>query len=545
MNLRRFKKTFKELLKTWQFLLSFIILLGLVLTVVVGNVVYAKCCPYNPSYYYAAAPFARPSWATLFCGNLPPNIKVPSSYNLIAAKCPGVLSYWHLRNETLNGDKIEIIWNSTFGPYNETAFNKNLATFGNTGPGSIEIKIIGDNPVNITLYHCFDYTYKLPSIHNIYLMQYSVYSNTSQLYIINGKIIGPNGTSICVLYHGSGFPPFIKNPEFDSYIFNPVNKYEIIEGQWNFFQAGSNVPTFTPYYYTLPPNRQALASFYMIHYLFSKDGTYNVTFTIMYYPSSLDGNSTTIYLSDVYFEFLGSVYGIFGTDANGANVFAEFVKGGLFDLELAGLAGLAIVAIGAVVGILAGYYGGIRDMALVSTTDFVLLLPGLIIILLIVEVLTLYDPRVLDTYRPVILAGIITILSWPITARVIRGETYVVRSKAFIEAARALGESNLQVLRRHIFPNLLPIIFAQLTLDVTAVVYTESTLDFLGIGIPISEYPTWGNMLGYAQYYIASAPSFAWWWILPPALALVLLGISLFYLGEAILEKYRVKTGVS
>ncbi|WP_236750545.1 ABC transporter permease [Acidianus sp. HS-5] len=524
-------------------MLAFIILVGLTITVVAGSLAYAKCCPYNSHYYYAAAPFARPSWATLFCGNLPPDIKVPSDYNLIAAKCPGVISYWNLRNETINGDKIEIIWNSTFGPYNETSFSKNLISFGNTGHGSIEIKIIGNKPVNVTLYHNFDYTYKLPCHYNFYVMQYSVYSNTSQPYFILGKITGSNGKSICVLLQGTGFPPFA-NHNIICYVIHASTYFQIKGGQWNYFQAGSNVPAFTPYSYTLPKNETAFASYYMIKDLFTKDGTYNVTYTVMYYPTG-GKDCVTIYLSDVYFEFLGSVYGVLGTCANGGNIFALFVKGGVFDLELAALAGLAIVAIGAVVGILAGYYGGIRDMTLVSITDFVLLLPGLIVILLIVAALDLYDPKFLSADRAFILAGIITVLSWPITARVIRGEAYVNRSKPFIEASRALGETNFQILRKHMFPNLLPIIFAQLTLDVTAVIFTESTLDFLGIGIPTYEFPTWGNMLGLANNYAAAAPAHAWWWVIPPSIALILLGVSLFYLGEAILERFRVKTGVS
>lgn len=94
-------------------LVIFIFLLG---SIAYGYFTESKANPYTPAGQYAAAPYAIPSWASIFYGNLAPDIKIPNEYTLLAAKTPSVTEYWHLPNFTLNGDSVTVIYNSSYGP---------------------------------------------------------------------------------------------------------------------------------------------------------------------------------------------------------------------------------------------------------------------------------------------------------------------------------------------------------------------------------------------------------------------------------------------
>ena len=512
----------------WVSLFFLVLLVG---SVVVGYFIAPRANPYTPAGQEAAAPYAVPSWATIFYGNLPPDIKVPSQYDLIAAKTPQVISFWHLENFTINGDKVTVIWNDSTGPKGES-FEKTLATFGNTGKGSIEIIITGGKPINITLYHTFTYNYLLPGSLNSFLMQASVYYIPhSADFLFNGYLINPKNESFWMFFTGSTLP-------YNMVTLSAVFTY-LVPHSWDYVYSSSGDAVSTPWFYTshIPPSDIAIASYLLLHYAINTTGVYTVEFQISYMPTS-SKSSLVIYLSDLYFEFLGSRYGILGTDDNGASVFAEYAQGGVFDLLLALIVGAVIVGVGAVVGILAGYYGGFLDQSLTSLSDFILLMPALALLIILI---TIFQQVFLGANKVLLIAVVLVIISWPPTARIIRGQTLAIRNMPFIEAARALGMTNFQILRKHVIRHVIPIIIAQLIFDIPAVIGVESALDFLGIGI--ITFPTWGNMLGFAAHAALSAPSFAWWWILPPGIALFLLGISLFYLGEAITRYYGTLTG--
>jgi len=513
----------------WVSLFFLILLIG---SVVVGYFVAPKANPYTPAGQEAAAPYAIPYWASIFYGNLPPDIKVPSNYNLIAAKSPSVLDYWHVSNLTINGDHVLVLWNSTFGPQGESSFERTLSTFGNTGNGSIELIITGPNPLNLTLYHSFNYNYLLPNSLNSFLIQASLfYQSSNANFLFNGYLINPKNQSFWMFITGNTIPANLA-------ALSAVIKY-IGPKSWNYILSSSGDAELTPWYYTanLPPSVSAIASDILLHYAFNTTGDYTVKFQIQYLPSNAN-SKLTLYLSDLYFEFLGSRYGVLGTDNSGASVFAEYAQGGIFDLILALIVGAVIVGVGAVFGLLAGYYGGKMDQILTSISDFILLIPGLALLIILI---TIFQQVFLGANKVILIAIVLIILSWPPTARIIRGQTMAIRNMPFVEAARALGMSNFQILRKHVIRHVIPIIIAQLIFDIPAVIGVESALDFLGIGI--ITFPTWGNMLGFSAHAALSAPSFAWWWILPPGIALFLLGISLFYLGEAITRYYGTMVG--
>ncbi|QGR20412.1 ABC transporter permease [Stygiolobus azoricus] len=520
------------LLRLKTMIIALVILAVLLGSVIGGYLIIPEANPYTPAGQDAAAPYAVPYWASIFYGNLPPNIDIPPTYDLIAAKSPNVINYWHLTNFTYNGDKVTVIWNDSFGPTGESNFEKTLSTYGNTGNGSIEIIITGPNPLNLTLYHTFDYTYLPPGGFNTFQMQASIYYTSSNaFFVFNGYLINPKNESFWMFASGNTIPT--------NYItISPVFKY-IGAGTWNYIISSSGSASTTPWFYTsnISVAQAALAYNILLHEAFNTTGTYIVEYQINYIPNGGD-SKLTIYLSDLFFKFLGSRYGLLGTDNNGASVYAEYVQGGLFDLGLALVVGLAIVGVGAVVGLLAGYYGGKLDQILISISDFILLIPGLALLIILI---TIFQQIFLGANKVLLIIIVLVILSWPPTARIIRGQTLAVRSMPFIEAARALGMSNMQILRKHVIRHVMPIIIAQLIFDIPAVIGIESALDFLGIGI--ITFPTWGNMLGFSANAALSAPSFAWWWILPPGIALFLLGISLFYVGEAITRYYGSLTG--
>jgi peptide/nickel transport system permease protein len=141
---------------------------------------------------------------------------------------------------------------------------------------------------------------------------------------------------------------------------------------------------------------------------------------------------------------------------------------------------------------------------------------------------------IVNVNKAVLILLIISLLSWPGTAKIIRGQTLTLRNRTFVEAARALGESRMRILFKHIVPNLMGILFAQLAYDVPGVILAESGLDFLGLGI--TEFPTWGNMLGYATNNVSFVNGFAWWWVLPPGLGIVFISVAFYYFGTAMLD---------
>ncbi len=182
---------------------------------------------------------------------------------------------------------------------------------------------------------------------------------------------------------------------------------------------------------------------------------------------------------------------LLGTDTNGRDVLVRLAYGGRVSLLVAVLAALATLAIGGVIGSLAGYFGGLIDSTLMRTVDVFLSIPS-IPILLLVSVL----------FRPgtVGLAIIIALLVWPGVARLIRGEVLARRSTDYVESARVLGASNGRIIFRHIVPNVVPIMVVWISLAIPSLILTEAALSYLGFGVRIPT-PSWGNMLEGAQDY--------------------------------------------
>ena len=213
-----------------------------------------------------------------------------------------------------------------------------------------------------------------------------------------------------------------------------------------------------------------------------------------------------------------------GTDNLGRSVWAQFVWGARISLLVGLAATLIAIVIGSVVGILAGFYRGLGSSILMRLTEWFLVIPFLPLAIVLAAIL---GPSV----RNIIL--VIGITSWPSTARVVRAQVLTLKERLYVERSRALGASNRHLIGRHIFPNVSPIILANLTLTVPIAILSETTLAFLGLGDPTRA--SWGKMLDEA-FRAGALSRNAWWYFLPPGLGIMAVVMAFTLIGTALEE---------
>lgn len=185
---------------------------------------------------------------------------------------------------------------------------------------------------------------------------------------------------------------------------------------------------------------------------------------------------------------------ILGSDANGRDILTRLAYGGRISLMIALLSTLATLVLGAAVGQVAGYFGGKIDVVLMRFVDILMSIPPLPLLILIA---TLFQPG------PTGLALILAAVSWTSIARIVRGEVLTLRSRDYVDAARVVGASPWRIMFQHIQPNILPIIIVYTSLAIPALIITEATLSFIGVGVQVPT-PSWGNMLLEAMQYYRS-----------------------------------------
>ena len=210
-----------------------------------------------------------------------------------------------------------------------------------------------------------------------------------------------------------------------------------------------------------------------------------------------------------------------GTDELGRDVLALLVAGSQVSLLVGLAASVIAVGVGAAVGILAGYYGGWVDEALMRLTDIFLVLPWLALMLILAAIL---GPSLTNSIIVIGLTG------WTGTARVVRAQTMSLKTRGYVERAVALGAGDLHVIRVHVLPQVFSLVVANAVLTVAVSILSETSLSFLGMGDPLRV--SWGTML-YHAFDAGAAALGAHWYLLPPGLCVVLVVLAFTLLGQA------------
>ena len=215
-----------------------------------------------------------------------------------------------------------------------------------------------------------------------------------------------------------------------------------------------------------------------------------------------------------------SLHHLFGTDQVGRDVFSRVLYGARVSPLVALLVLVIACVVGIPLGVVAGYFGGVADEAIMRITDIFLAFPSLLLSLAFAAVL----PPSLTS-----LTIAIAITWWPWYTRLIRGQAASVAGRPYVESCRALGIPAWRILLRHVLPNSITPLIVQVSLDFGGVILTVSALSFLGLGAQ-DPTPDWGLMVAEGQNYFTTA----WWVVTFPGLAILVTAFAFTLLGDGL-----------
>ena len=242
--------------------------------------------------------------------------------------------------------------------------------------------------------------------------------------------------------------------------------------------------------------------------------------------SPTEGDITRKLIPPVWMERGGGEHPL-GTDRFGRDVLSRIIYGSRISVAVSLIAIGVAGTLGTALGLISGYRRGLTDTVLMRLTDIGLSLPTILSAVVMVAV---SEP----SFRNVIL--VIALLLWPRFARQIRGETLAIKEQDFVALAVVAGRSSAWIIRRHIFPNVVPTLLVISTLQVGYVILLEGTLSFLGVGVPPPN-PAWGLMIADGRGFLATA----WWISLFPGLAMLLTVLAVNLMGDWLRDRLDPK----
>ena len=228
----------------------------------------------------------------------------------------------------------------------------------------------------------------------------------------------------------------------------------------------------------------------------------------------------TVVLKPPFWLEDGSLHHPLGTDHLGRDVYSRLVYGAQISLTISVLAALLGAAVGVAAGLVAGYRGGRVDTVIMRIVDLNLAFPLILLALAVVALLG-------ASLRNLVI--VMSITTWMIYARVVRGLSLTLREQEFVQAVRALGAHDGRIIARHVLPNVLAPVMVIWTLEVARVILMESALSFLGLGVPPPT-PTWGRMLAEGRDYLTVAG----WISIFPGIAIMVTVLGINFLGDGL-----------
>lgn len=223
-----------------------------------------------------------------------------------------------------------------------------------------------------------------------------------------------------------------------------------------------------------------------------------------------------------------SVEHLFGTDDAGRDIFTRVIYGAQISLKIALLAQAGSFAIGIVLGLLTGYYGGLFDTVVMRVVDILMSFPLLIIAIALIGALGQSETNI-------ILA--LAIVSWPLITRLTRSQVLSIKQMDYISSARSLGAGDIGIMVRHILPNVLTPLIVYVTLGIGSTILSEAALSFLGLGSAQQSTPSWGKMLTESRGFIRAA----WWMPFYPGMAILLTVLGFNLLGDGLRDYLDVR----
>ncbi len=221
---------------------------------------------------------------------------------------------------------------------------------------------------------------------------------------------------------------------------------------------------------------------------------------------------------------------LLGTDNLGRDTLARLMVGLRISLIVALYVEALNIVLGATLGLLAGYYGGWLDILVTRIADMLFAFPGLLLAILVAAI---FGPAVTERFggigRLLLVAGSLSLVSWPLMARLVRSQVLVLREQEFVTAARSLGANRVWIILRHLVPNTASLVVVASTLDIASVVVNEAVLSLLGLGIQPPD-PSIGKMITEAMPFLEANA----WQVFFPSAALMVIVLTVSFLGDGL-----------